>query len=175
MDMNDLRKWITIFAAPAATILGGLVLLFSPDTATVLIATVIGWLFLIAGVVLAIVTITGNQGLSGGIRAAICVAVGAWLTRSPMSLAVAFGKLLGLGFLINAISGYRKSISSQGRVIYLAEGVFGVVLLIAPLTATRTVYTILGLVLIAVGIGMLVSRFKNNNRLDSGESRIIDV
>lgn len=173
--MNDLKKWIAIFAAPAAAILGGLILLFSPDTATVLIATVIGWLFLLAGVILAVVAITGNQGLSAGLRAAVCIAVGVWLTRSPMSLAVAFGKLLGLGLLIGALSGYGKSISTQGRAMYLLEGVFGVVLLIAPLAASRTVYTILGLVLVAVGIIVLVSRFKNQNRLDSGSGRIIDV
>ena len=173
--MNNFKKLLETFAPPVLTILGGLILVFSPDTATVLIATVIGWVFLIVGVLLAIAAVTGNQGLTGGIRSAVCILVGLWLTRSPMSLAVTIGKLMGVGLLIGAVSGYRKSVTGAGRGMYLAEGIFGVVLLIAPLTATRTVYTVLGLILLAVGIGMLMNRLRNRNRLDSGSDGIIDV
>lgn len=173
--MNNFKRLLETFAAPVLTILGGLILLLSPDTATVLIATVIGWVLLIAGVLLAIDAVVGNQGLSGGIRAGVCILAGVWLTRSPMSLAVAIGKLLGVGLLIGAVSGFRKSTTGGGRGIYLAEGIFGAVLLIAPLTATRTVYVILGLILLVVGILMLMNRLRNQNRLDSGSDGIIDV
>lgn len=173
--MNNLKSLLETFTAPVLTILGGLILLFSPDTATVLIATVIGWVLLIVGVLLAIDAVLGNQGLSGGIRAGACILAGVWLTRSPMSLAVAIGKLLGVGLLVGAVSGLRRSSTGAGRGIYLAEGIFGVVLLIAPLTATRTVYIVLGLIALAVGIGMLMNRLRNHDRLDSGSDGIIDV
>ena len=173
--MNYFKDLVETFAPPVLTILGSLLLLFSPDTATVLIATVLGWGLLIVGVLLAVAAIVGNQGLTGGIRCGICVLAGIWLTRNPMSLAVTIGKLLGVGLLIGAVSGYRKSVTGSGRGMYLAEGIFGVVLLIAPLTATRTVYIVLGAILLAVGIGMLMNRLRNRNRLDSGSDGIIDV
>ena len=173
--MNNLKSLLETFAAPVLTILGGLILLFSPDTATVLIATVIGWVLLIVGVLLAIDAVLGNQGLSGGIRTGACILAGVWLIRSPMSLAVAIGKLLGVGLLVGAVSGLRRSSTGAGRGICIAEGVFGVVLLIAPLTATRTVYIVLGLIALAVGIGMLMNRLRNHDRLDSGSDGIIDV
>lgn len=173
--MNHFKKLVETLAPPVLTILCGLILLVSPDTATVLIATAIGWLLLIVGVLLAVAVIVDNQGLIGGIRSGICVLAGIWLTRNPMSLAVTIGKLLGVGLLIGAVSGYQKSVTGAGRGMCLAEGVLGVVLLVAPLTATRTVYALLGLIALAVGIGMLVNRLKSRNRLDSGSDGIIDV
>lgn len=172
---RNLSDLLAAYAAPTATILGGLILLFSPDTATVLIATVLGWAALILGIILAMVSIAGKQGMGAYLRAAVSILIGVWLTRSPMSLAVAFGKILGIGLLLGAISGFRKSASKAGRTIYLAEGAFGLVLLVAPLTATRTVYTIVGLVLVAAGIVMLVNKVKNQDRLGPGNDNIIDV
>lgn len=166
-----MKNRLSAYAAPAAAILGGLILLLSPDTATALIATVIGWGALILGILLMIVGIASKQGLGLLWKALISLAVGLWLTRSPMSLAMVFGKVLGIGLLLGAISGWRKSVSSAGRSIYLAEGAIALVLLIAPLTASRVVYTVVGLILVAAGLVMLGNRQKKG----PNGGNIIDV
>ncbi len=173
MNKNNITQYITTYAAPAASILGGLILLFSPDTATALLSTIIGWAGLILGVILVIVSLAAKQA-KGVIQGGISVAVGLWLRNNPMSLAVGFGKILGICLLIGAFSGFRKSNSRGGRTIYLAEGVLGLVLLISPLTATRAVYTVIGLSLVAAGIVMALNRLKKKDRLDSGDG-VIDV
>ena len=172
MNKEKVSNLVGTYATPIAVILGGLILLLFPDTATALLTKIFGWAAILVGVALAFYAITGKQGTSAGFQAPIYVFAGIWLIKRPMSLAVAFGKLLGIGLLLSAISGYRRS--SAGRGIYVAEGILGVILLVAPLTATRTVCTILGLVLLVVGVITLISA-KGRGRLDSGDDSIIDV
>ncbi len=173
MNKHNMIQYISAYAPAAASILGGLVLLFCPDAATALVAVIIGWVALAIGILLLIAAAVTHEDLGTFLKAGISIAAGLWLINNPMSLAVAFGKLLGIGFLVSGFSGCRKSNSKAGRTIYLVVGLLGLVLLMAPLTATRAVYTVLGLILVVVGIVMLLNRL-NKGRLDSGDG-IIDV
>ena len=148
---------IRLIATPVLLMVLGLILLIHPDSASALVAQILGWVLLIAGVVFAVSAIAGHFDTVGKVLSAVCCfAVGAWLLRNPLMLAAGLGRLAGILLVVRGI----QDILNASRYHYG----------ILPAVIT----TILGAVLI-VGVAILVDRLRNRRPKEPAESDIIDA
>lgn len=177
MKKNKVLFFISRFAAPAALILCGIILVFSPDTGSYLGAKLLSWGLLLGGLFYGFIALAGS--VERGKNAFLAVgllAVGSWLGKNPMGLAVGFGRAVGILMIVGAVGGFFRSNYSGGKAIYLVVGVLGLLLTAVPMTASRTIFILIGLGLLIAGIAMLVKRLRDDRYLDSGDDpNIIDA
>lgn len=177
MKKEKILFLISRFAAPAALILCGLILLLSPDTGSYLGAKLLSWGLLLGGCFYGLLTLAGsgdrvkNAFLTLGLFAS-----GSWLGKNPMGLAAGFGRAVGILMLVSAMGGFLRSNYSGGKAIYVVIGVLGLLLTVMPMTASRTIFILVGLGLLAAGIILLVKRLREQRYLDGGDDpNIIDA
>ena len=164
-------------ASPVALILLGLILLFSPDTAAVLISRLIGWGFFAVGIGFGIAALVSRGGDVGKIVGALCcIAAGSFLMRNPLWLARGIGRVLGILLMIRGGRDFFQSRLTEGKILSLVCTVLGVVLVVLPMTVSRWVFSLCGLVMTIVGVVMLLERLKERKFLDDGgDPNIIDA
>lgn len=163
-------------ASPVALILLGAILLFSPDTAAVLISRLIGWGFFAVGIGFGIAALVSRGGDVGKIVGALCcIAAGSFLMRNPLWLARGVGRVLGIFLMIRGGRDFFQSRLTEGKVLSLVCAVLGAVLVVLPMTVSRWVFSLCGLVMTIVGVVMLLERLKERKYLDGGKDDIIDA
>ena len=154
-----------------------LILLIHPDSASALVAQILGWVLLIAGVVFAVSAIAGHFDTVGKVLSAVCCfAVGAWLLRNPLMLAAGLGRLAGILLVVRGI----QDILNASRYHYgilpaVITTVLGAVLIALPMTTSRVVISLCGLLVLIVGVAILVDRLRNRRPKEPSESDIIDA
>lgn len=187
--MNDRKKWsnlINLLLLPAFLVVLGLILLFNPDAASALVSKVLGWCLVIAGAVSAIVTLTGwpAKGVSRIITTAVLLILGAYLLANPLALAANLGKLLGIVLMIQGIRGLWEAWNLAGAALpfkpnfwlALATLAVGIILLVFPMTTSRLVFRLCGIVLVVIGAVNLITRLRTYPRLDGPQDpNIIDA
>ena len=177
MKKNDFLQLICQLASPVAVTLLGLVLIVCPDTATALVARFLGWILTIIGIGFGIAAIIDrDHAIRKGITAVGFACAGGWLTANPLALAAWLGRLLGL---LIAARGVRDLMlfRSRGysRILALITTAVGAVLVVLPLTTSRLVFSVIGIVVLLLGIGMLLDRLKQIRYLPKGKDNIIDA
>lgn len=177
MRKNKILSLIRRFASPVALALLGLILLLFPDSASVLVAKVLGWGVFLVGVGFAIAAIASPGGTAGKVLAALaCLAVGTWLVRNPLVLAKGVGRFIGILLLIRGAQDFFQSGQSKGRLLSLIVAVLGVVLIVLPMTTSRLVFSACGLVVLLLGIAMFLDRFRSRGLPGSDDDpNIIDA
>ena len=176
LKKKDVLSLAYLLGSPAALILLGLILLFSPDTAAVLISRLIGWGFFAVGIGLGIAALVNKGGDVGKIIGAVCcIAAGSFLMNNPLWLARGVGRVLGILLMIRGGRDFFQSRLTEGKILSLVCAVLGVVLVVLPMTVSRWVFSLCGLVMTIVGVVMLLERLKERKFLDSGDSNIIDA
>ena len=155
---------------PVTTIVLGLILLIVPDSASVVIAYGIGGILIFGGIVFAIGALL-DQSLSKGFWALACLSIGGTLMGNPLLLARNLGRFLGIWLAIEGGDCLRKGNRIFGVMILVAA----VALILSPMTLSRLVFSLCGLVVLIIGIGMLADRLKNQKRLHKGDDNIIDA
>ena len=178
MNKYDIMSLINRFLAPALVILLGLVLIVNPDSASALIAKLLGWIMIAIAIGLGISAIVTQRSTVGkGIAAVVLAVVGGWLTRNPLLLAAWIGRFIGMLLMVNGIQNTLYA-RSQGRR-YILPAILtavGTVLVLMPMTTSRLVFTLCGVVVLLLGIAMLLDRMKHWPRLDEPEDpNIIDA
>ena len=158
------------FGMPVTTIVLGLILLIVPDSASVVIAYGIGGILIFGGIVFAIGTLL-DQSLSKGFWALACLSIGGTLAGNPLLLARNLGRFLGVLLAIEGGSCLRKGNRVFGMVILAAA----VALVLSPMTLSRLVFSLCGVVVLLIGIGMFIDRLKNQRYLSKGDDNIIDA
>ena len=158
------------FGAPATMILVGLILLLMPDSASVIIAYLVSGILTLSGIVLGIAALLDRQ-ISKGIWALVCLSVGSTLIGNPLLLARNLGRFLGVLLAIEGGSCLRRGNRAFGTVIWIAA----VLLVLSPMTLSRLVFSLCGVVVLLIGVGMLVDRLKHRKYLDKGDGNIIDA
>ncbi len=165
-------------ASPVLLMVLGLVLILSPDSASVLIARVLGWLVTVVGVCFGIAALTSRGGMAGKVLAAlVCLSLGSWLVANPLRLAASIGRFLGI---LVALRGLRDLFLARetgcGLVLAAITTLVGLVLIVLPLTTSRLVFSICGAAVLGIGAAMLVQRLRRQRLLDSGDKPdIIDA
>jgi len=178
MKKRDVLSLVYQLASPVALILLGLVLIIRPDAASALVARLLGWGMLLAGIGIGVAAIFSRSGQIGkGLISVGCVTTGGFLMRNPLVLAAGIGRLLGILLILR---GGRDVMLSRrygyGRVLAIATTVVGVVLTVLPLTTSRLVFSLCGVAVLGIGAAMLVDRLKNRRYLDDGgDPNIIDA
>ena len=177
MKKNSFMDLLVPLASPVAVILLGLLLVVNPDSASVLIARIVGWVLTILGIVFGIAAIVDRDHLiRKGIPALLFFCAGGVLSAKPLLLAAWIGRLIGV---LMAARGIRDLLlhSSYGysRILALITTAVGAILVVLPLTTSRLVFSLCGLVVLFIGIGMLVDRLKHRKFLSKGDGNIIDA
>ena len=170
--MRKEKIWQSLnqFGMPATMILLGLILLLVPDSASVIIAYLIGGILTLGGIVFAIGALL-DRSFSKGFWALACLAIGGTLMGNPLLLARNLGRFLGVLLAIEGGSCLRRGSRMFGTVILIAA----VALVLSPMALSRLVFSLCGLVMLFIGIGMLVDRLKQQKRLSGGDDNIIDA
>ena len=177
MKKHDILPLLYQLASPVLVMLLGLILLISPDTASVLISKILGWCLNLVGVGIGIWAIVDRKGAVGkGIAAVLCVCTGGWLISHPLLLAAGIGRFLGILIAIRGIRDWMLARNrGTGNGLAVITTVVGAVLILLPMTTSRLVFCICGLVILAIGAAMLVQRLKEHRYLPSGKKDIIDA
>lgn len=176
MNKDKLFSYIRLFWAPAALMFLGVILLFNPDSASALISKLLGSVLVLVGIGFGIAAITADRGkVSKGITAVILVVAGGWLTRNPLALAAWFGRIVGIVLLLDGIQDMR-TMRAMGKRFALPGliALVGLVLILLPMTTTRLVFSVCGVVVLILGGIMLLDRLRSK-RLDSGNDKIVDA
>lgn len=178
----DWRSLLRFQGGSLLMILCGGILTVCPDSASVLISAVLGWLLIAAGVALVILGLLGGVEIVTIVQGAGLLVVGSWLHRHPLMIASALGIVLGL---VSLSQGWRKAKRASRTKLYgglriwdgvvaAAELLVGLVLIVTPLSLSRLVMTVAGLFMVICGAADLVSSWKSGCYLD-GSDNIIDA
>lgn len=173
---NKLSEILSRFAFPSALILLGLVLILSPDSASVFLAKLFGYVFLVVAAGFGIAAFTGSYGMVRDVVLAIlCAALGIWLLRNPLLVARGVGRIVGAVIAFWGLKEVFASRQTAGKLLSLAALALGVILLLLPMTVSRVVFTLCGVVVLVVGVCTLIQRLRENPRLGGGKPDIIDI
>ena len=177
MKNNSFFDLLYRLASPIAVTLLGLLLVIRPDSASVLIARVLGWVLTVTGIGFGISAVFNREhAIRKGITAVLFACAGGTLAAQPLLLAAWIGRIIGL---LIAFRGIRDLLISSrygySRILALITTVVGAILVVLPLTTSRLVFSLIGLVVLFIGIGMLADRLKQYRRISGGDSNIIDA
>ena len=177
MKKYTLPELLRLLGLPALTVALGAVLLFSPDTASALGGRLLGWFFLLAAAIELLSA--GSPSQKPLVVTLLMGLLGLWLVMNPLSLTKGIGRVLGLAFFIWGAGKVRKHPGDRMYPRVLTAGavaVLGIALFLIPMTATRLVLRIAGVMTISLGIADGYNRLHGRKQLDRGDDpRIIDV
>jgi len=177
MKNNRFLDMLYQLASPVAVTALGALLVVNPDSASIFLARILGWVLTIIGIGFGITAIIDREhAVRKGITAVIFACIGGTLSAYPLLLAAWIGRLIGI---LIAVRGVRDLFlhSSRGysRILALITTAVGAVLVVLPMTTSRLVFSLCGLVVLFIGIGMLVDRLRNQKYLPKGDDNIIDA
>lgn len=162
---------INLLGMPVTMIVMGVVLTFSPDTASALVSKMIGWVLTAGGVCFGLGALFSQRKAGKIFWALVCFSIGGVLVSRPLLLAKNIGRFLGVLLAIEGGDTLRNGSKLLGMLILLAA----LGLIFAPMSASRLVLSLCGLVVLVIGVATLVDRFKRPSRLKSGKDDIIDA
>ena len=176
MKKSDIPGLLRHFAMPVLLILLGLILLVNPDSAAVAIATVMAWILLCSGAAYGIWGLLSHSSRRIGhfITAACCLVMGGTLLINPLFLARNIGRVLGLILAVEGIQNLVKHSVSKTMAVLTLLG--ALILLMAPMTASRLVFFLCGLILLVIGGAQFWERIRRRRLDQSNEDpNIIDA
>ena len=177
MNRTNLRSFLKTFLSPILLALVGLILLIVPDLAAVLVSNLLAWGLIAAGLafLVSILVLRSYSSVFAWLRVAGCMGLGGMLLGNPLALARMAGMLMGLLLLVLGISAYQDAFTNFEKVLAIITVVLGVVLVLAPMSLSRIVLRIIGLVMVAVGAADIFDRIYRRRHLDPGDPNIIDA
>lgn len=163
MKKQDILSLLQLYLAPVLVILLGLLLLVSPDSASVLVSRVLGWGLTAVGVISLVVALFSSRHKTGKlIGAGVLLLCGSVLAARPLLLASVAGRLIGVLLVMDGVSdminAHRRGIRG---LMPLIVTVLGVILVVLPMTASRLVFRLCGLAITVVGAVMLFDRIRH--------------
>ena len=177
MKKEDFFSLIRLILAPALVILLGLVLIWNPDSATALISKILGWILICIAVGIGLSAVFQESGRVGkGIAAVLFAVAGGWLVRNPLALAAWIGRFVGVLLVIDGLQDI-ANLRRAGRrfMMPLIATAVGVILVVMPMATSRLVFTLCGVVVLIIGVGMLLERLRGKKRLENPKDDIIDA
>lgn len=178
MKKQDIFSIIGLFLAPVLMILLGALLVISPDSASVLLSRILGWVLTILGIFSGIAALLADRRRVGKlIGAAVLLICGSVLCARPLLLAFYAGRLIGLMLLLDGLADLFAARRAGIRALMpLIASILGGVLIVMPMSASRLVFRLCGLMVLIIGCAMLFDRIRRP-RLNRGkeDSRIIDA
>lgn len=144
-------------AIPVLLCLMGLILLVTPDAASAIVGRLAGVGLLVAGLVQMVKAISDPAERGHRLAWAIpALLAAAWLMGEPLALITFGGRLVGLLIAVKGVQNWREAQKwglRKGPAIVAA--VAGLLLVLLPVTASRLVLRLMGLVALIAGVVML--------------------
>lgn len=170
MKKEIIWKYMQLLAAPVTVCLFGLLLLFSPDTASALVGLGLGVALLLAGVGFLVAAVALRERRVFYALVGLCMlALGVMLLREPLMLASGLGRIVGVLLLIQSVRDFFLSSYGHGKLLSGITAAAGLVLTLLPMTTSRLVFMALGVLLLIVGVTELVEKLRYD-RIDNGKS-----
>ncbi len=177
MKKQNIFTFLKLFFAPLLVIALGLVLIINPDSASAVISKIIGWIIILTGIGFGVSAIWSERGrIPKGIAAVVLAMVGGWLVKNPLALAAWFGRIIGILLIFDGIEDISQ-LRKHGMTFRmpLIITVVGIILVVMPMTTSRLVFSLCGVVVLLVGVGMLLDRIRDKKRLNAPKDDIIDA
>lgn len=176
MKKTNIAALIEVYAIPVVLMVLGVILLVNPDSASIVVARVLSWILNAAGIGYGIYAVLGSaKGRTARIATAVfCLILGCVLLVNPLILARNIGRVLGI---LLAVEGFQILHKDSGsHVLGMLTLVGAVVLLTAPLAASRLVFSLCGLILLGIGTAQLLDRKRRAKLREKNEKPdIIDA
>lgn len=162
MKKQDIGLLVRLMLTPVLLAVLGVVLVLRPDSASALIAKVLGWLLVLLGGGTLLSAFLSREGAVGKVVfSVLCLAVGAWLLRNPLHLAAAIGRVAGLMILVRSVQDILSALQWKNGMTYaLIAAAVGVLLIVLPMTTSLLVITLCGLVLVFLAVMMGLDRLR---------------
>ena len=174
MNKNAIVSLLRCFSLPALLILMGLVLVILPDSAAALACAILSWILIAAGAGYLLFSFLSLRRTANAITGAVCLLLGAFLMRNPLFLVRNLGRVLGVLLAVEGIENLTKD--SSGKTMGLLTLLGAVLLLTAPMTASRLVFILCGLLLVALGVGQILMRLRYRRlQKEDDDPNIIDA
>ncbi len=177
MDKQRICNFLNRFAPPALVIFGGLILIISPDSASILVSKVLGWGLFAVGILWGALQFSAHARLPQFLGAAVCILLGLWLVKDPLLLARSIGRIVGLFLIFRGVQSLMQACSTLEKVLAVLVAVFGIILLLVPMATSRLAIILMGVTVVIIGVTMLLERIRGGgNRLNRGDDpNIIDA
>lgn len=183
MKKFDIRHFVNTYGVPVLIIALGGILLFHPDSATALITRLLGWVLVLCASGCAASGLLGPRNVrTARLFCAVgLLAAGIWLMNHPLLLAKLLGRVLGLFLMVHGGMGVKKQVKNKkitltfSLLLCAGTAVLGLVLVLLPMATSRLLFSFIGLVMIAIGVGDLYDRLNRREQLEAGDPDIIDV
>ena len=173
MKNSPFLSLVRRIAVPVAVMVFGLILLVNPDSASGLLGRLLGWCLVLGGLCFLGGALTGGGTAGKVLSGLVCLALGFWLLRNPMALARGVGRFLGILLAIRGVQECVRSASGGGKALGGIMAALGAVLILLPMTTSRLVFSLCGGAVLAVGVGMLINRLREDRGGD--DPNIIDA
>ena len=178
MKQRKFFDLLKLLLTPVLLLVLGLILMLSPDSATAVVARIIGWILVAIGVGCGLSAIGDRIAVAGKVIAAlIFCGVGWWMIAHPLLLAAWIGRLVGILLMIQGIQDILYMRSLRGSVLLpVVAAIVGAVLVVLPMTTSRVVFAVIGGVVSFIGLVMLIDRIRSRRQLDEPQDpNIIDA
>lgn len=185
MKKFDFLQILNTYVVPSLILALGCIMVIHPDSASALISNLIGWILVAcSGVAAATGLRDRREKRTAKLLCAVAALLGGiWLLNHPMVLASVLGRFLGAVLLywggrdVWAVYQLRRAGNSAvWPVLSCIIAIVGLILFFLPLTASRLLFRVVGLVLAVLGISELLRRLKGQQYLEDGDDpNIIDA
>ena len=178
MKKQNLLSLLYQLASPALLMLLGVMLVLNPDFASAMVVRFFGWFLILAGIGFGMFAIADRRSAVGkGITSVCLVCAGGYLLAHPLLLAASVGAMLGA---LIALRGLRDLFLSRrqghGQTLSLITTAVGILLVVLPMTTSRLVFRLCGVVILGIGVAMLLDRLRHRRYLEEGDDpNIIDA
>lgn len=172
------KQWLSLLEmllGPSLLIVLGLILVISPDSATVLVEKIIAWALILLGTSLALKNLLQPLTRRVGqiVLAAVVLVLGLYVIANPTVISRSISTALGLFICFQAIDlrDHGKNMSMGSFVVCI----LGLILVFVPMTLSKVLFVIVGIVCLALGVIEIVDRLMRCGRLPRGDGDVIDV
>lgn len=172
------KQWISLIEmllAPALLVVLGLILIVHPTSAAVLVEKILAWALILLGTYLALKNLLQPLGRRVGqiVLAAASLVLGLYVLANPTVISRSISTVLGIFIFIQAIDlrDHGKNMTAGS----LVACILGLILVFVPMTLSKVLFVIVGLVCLALGIIEAADRLGRCKHLPKGDDDIIDV
>ena len=174
MDYRKIERFLMDTGKYLWVLLCGLVLLFNPEGATVLVTKFIGWALVIICALKLIKLAVGDR-LHWGREAfysGACLCVGVILLAKPMLIANLIGRTIGIILMVWGLSALKDGCS---KLIAILTAAAGLVLVCIPASLTNTLLSLCGIIMIATAVVNIIAVVRLQKNLPGSDPNIIDA
>lgn len=181
MKFPDWKQILRTQSGSILMIVCGAVLAVKPDSASMVLSAILGWIAIAAGVALIVAGLLEGRQIRMIVNGVFWLMAGSLIHRHPLAIASVLGVLMGFLVLSQGVrtakTAKRARRSGSGWIlvtVLAAQLLVGIRLLFSPLSISRLVLSVAGIVMVICGVCAMVADRREETKVP-GKSRIIDA